>query len=65
VTLDGKTHPVTVSWSARRAGALLEAAGSIPVRFSTWRIRQPSGFGFFGSVAGHGTAEFLLILHRV
>ncbi len=64
LTVDGESHPVTVSWSARRAGTLLEAAGSIPVTFSTWRIGQPSGFGFLGSVAGHGVAEFLLILRR-
>jgi hypothetical protein len=28
----------------------------------TWGIKEPAGFGFLGSLADHGTAEFLLTL---
>jgi hypothetical protein len=48
----------------RRDGPVLEAAGSIPITFPTWGITQPGGFGILGSLADHGAAEFLLILHR-
>jgi hypothetical protein len=45
-------------------GTALQVAGSIPVTFSTWDITGPSGYGFLASLANHGVAEFLLILHR-
>jgi polyisoprenoid-binding protein YceI len=64
LTLRGVSHPVTVTISARRDGPVLQAAGSMPVAFATWGITQPGGFGFFGSLANHGVAEFLLVLHR-
>jgi hypothetical protein len=54
--------PVTVTLSARRDGAAIEAAGSLPVTFSDFRIAGPRGYGFLGSLASNGTAEFLLIL---
>jgi polyisoprenoid-binding protein YceI len=63
LTLRGMPHLVTFTISARRDGTALEATGSIPVTFSRWGITQPQGYGF-GSVASHGTAEFLLVLHR-
>lgn len=62
LTLNGTTRPVTVTLSARRDGAAIEAAGSLPVAFSGFRIAGPGGFGFLGSLASNGTAEFLLIL---
>jgi hypothetical protein len=64
LTLRGQTHSVEITLSARRDGALLRAAGSIPVTFSTWDIPNPQGYGPFGSIADHGTAEFLLVLQR-
>jgi hypothetical protein len=62
LTLNGTTRPVTVTLSARRDGTAIEAAGSLPVAFSGFRITGPGGYGFFGSLASNGTAEFLLIL---
>lgn len=62
LTLNGISRPVTVTLSARRAGTAIEAAGSLPVAFPDFRITGPGGFGFLGSLASNGTAEFLLIL---
>jgi len=36
--------------------------GSIPVALAAWHIKGPADFGFLGSMAGHGVAEFLLTL---
>jgi hypothetical protein len=44
---------------------VLQVAGSIPVSFAEWGIQGPGGAGFFGSLADHGSAEFLLTLHRL
>jgi len=63
--VNGVTRPVTVTISWRRDGAALEVTGTIPVAFTAWDIRGPAGYGFFGSLADHGVAEFLLTLHRV
>ena len=62
LTLNGLTRPVTVTLSARRDGTAIEAAGSLPVAFSGFGITGPGGYGFLGSLASDGTAEFLLIL---
>ena len=64
LTMNGVTHLVTATVSARRDGAALQAAGSIPVTFSAWGIKGPAGYGFFASLANHGTAEFLVSAHR-
>ncbi len=64
LTLHGTTRPVTVAMTARRDGAALQAAGTIPVTFANWGIKQPTGYGAIGSLADHGTAEFRLVLHR-
>ncbi len=64
LTMNGTTHLVYVTFSARRSGPLLQAAGSIPVPFPDWGVKRPAGFGFLGALADHGRAEFLLILHR-
>jgi polyisoprenoid-binding protein YceI len=64
LTLNGTTRPVTVTITARRAGTALQATGRIPVTFANWGIKQPTGYGPIGSLAGHGTADFVLVLHR-
>ena len=64
LTLRRTTRPVTVMISARRDGTALQAAGSIPITFSRWGITEPTSYGIVGSLASHGTAEFLLLLHR-
>jgi polyisoprenoid-binding protein YceI len=65
LTLHGVTRTVTVTLSARRDGATIEVAGSFPVALADWSITQPAGYGVLGSLADHGVAEFLLVLHRV
>ncbi len=62
--LRGVARPVTVTLTARRDGTALQAAGSIPVVFSQFGIVRPGGYGVFGSLADHGTAEFRLVLRR-
>jgi polyisoprenoid-binding protein YceI len=64
LAMHGASHPVTVTISARRDGSSLQAAGSIPVAFSRWGIKRPGGFGFLGSLANHGVAEFFLVLRQ-
>ncbi len=64
LTLHGVTRTVTVPLSARRDAANMEVAGSIPVTFADWGIAGPKGYGMLGSLADHGVAEFLLVLHR-
>ena len=64
LTMNGITRPVTATVTARRDGAALEAAGSIPVTFSAWDIKGPAGYGPIASLANHGTAEFLISAHR-
>jgi hypothetical protein len=53
---------VTVTVSARHDGTALQVTGSIPVALTAWHIKGPAGFGFLGSLSGHGVAEFLLTL---
>ena len=62
--MHGTSRLVTITISGRRNGPALQAAGSIPIAFSDWGIKGPAGYGVFGSLANHGTAEFLLLLHR-
>jgi hypothetical protein len=62
--LNGASRQVTFNVSGRRAGTTLQVAGSIPITFSSWDVRGPSGYGLLGSLANHGMAEFLLVLHR-
>jgi len=64
LTLHGVSRLVTMTLSARRAGPAIQAAGRVPVPFGAWQIRGPAGFGVLGSLADHGVAEFLLVLHR-
>ena len=62
LTVNGAVRPVTVTLSARRDGTTIEAAGSLPVAFADFHIAGPAGYGFLGSLASRGTAEFFLIL---
>lgn len=64
LTLRGITRAVTVTITARRDGTVLQAVGTIPVTFATWGITRRPGYGAIGSLADHGTAEFLLVLRR-
>ncbi len=64
LTLRGRTRDVTASLSARRDGSNIDVAGSIPITFSDWGMPQPTGFGPLGSLADHGSAEFLLVLRH-
>jgi hypothetical protein len=64
MTLRGRTHPMTITLTAHRDGALLRAAGSFPVAFADWGIAGPESYGPLGSLADHGTAEFFLTFHR-
>ena len=64
LAMNGISRLVTFTISGRRDGSAMQVAGSIPVTFSEWGIAAPKGYGLLGSLANHGTAEFLLILHR-
>lgn len=64
LTLRDVTRPVTITLSARRDGAAVEVAGSLPVAPAHWGITLPSGFGFLGGLSSTATAEFLLVLHK-
>jgi polyisoprenoid-binding protein YceI len=64
LAMHGASHQVTFAISGRRDGSELQATGSIPIAFSDWGIKGPAGSGFIASLAGHGVAEFLLVLHR-
>jgi len=63
LTLKGVTRPVTITVSARRDGAAVQVAGSLPVAAARWGITLPAGFGFLGGLSNEATAEFLLVLH--
>ncbi|MET8162594.1 YceI family protein [Sphaerisporangium sp. NPDC005289] len=64
LTLHGVTREVTTRLSARRDATDLRIAGSIPVAFADWGIARPVGVPFFGDLADHGVAEFLLVLRH-
>lgn len=64
LTLHGVTRTVTVPLSVRRDGTSIAVAGSVPVAFADYGITEPTGYGGLGSLADHGVAEFLLVLHR-
>jgi polyisoprenoid-binding protein YceI len=64
LTLHGVTRTITVPLSVRRDGASIDVAGSVPVPFANYGIAGPKGYGGLGSLADHGVAEFLLVLHR-
>jgi len=64
LTLHGITHTVAVPLAIRRDGTSIDVAGSIPVAFADYGITEPKGYGGLGSLANHGVAEFLIVLHR-
>ena len=63
LTPHGVTRTATVSLALRRDGANLDIAGQLPVAFTDYSLASPTGYGPIGSLADHGIAEFLLILH--
>jgi polyisoprenoid-binding protein YceI len=63
LTLHGVTRPITTAVTARRDAAGIAVTGSVPIRFADWNIGEPQGYGTLGSLADHGSAEFLLVLH--
>ena len=64
LAMHGTSRLVTFMISGRRDGPALQVAGTIPVTFSEWGIKGPKSYGFLGSLADHGVAEFLLVLRR-
>jgi polyisoprenoid-binding protein YceI len=64
LAMHGTSRLVTFTISARHDGALMQAAGAIPIEFSDWGIDRPQGYGSLASLADHGVAEFLLVLDR-
>jgi hypothetical protein len=64
LSMDGRTHLVSITVSGHRDGADLQVAGYVPVAFSAWGIGEPGGLGPLGSLADRGVAQFLLQLHR-
>jgi len=64
LTMHGIARSVAFPVSGRRAGPAIDVTGSIPVTFAAWGIKGPAGYGFIGSLADHGVAEFLLIMRR-
>jgi polyisoprenoid-binding protein YceI len=64
LTLHGVTRTVPVTLSIRRDGTSIDVAGSVPAAFADYGITGPEGYGLLGSLADHGVAEFLLVLHR-
>jgi polyisoprenoid-binding protein YceI len=58
LTLRGVTKPVTAQLTARRSGATISVAGSIPIIFSEWNIPNPSTPGV--TTQDNGVVEFLL-----
>ena len=59
LAMNGTSRPVTLTMLARFNGVEADIAGSIPVSFSDWGIKTPSG------LEDHGSAEFLLLLRWV
>jgi polyisoprenoid-binding protein YceI len=62
LTLHGTTKPVTFDLKARRNGAHIEVNGTIPVTFSDYGIKNPSGGP--AKVGNSGDLEFLLIFTK-
>lgn len=62
--LHGVTRTAVVTLSIRRDGTNIDVAGTVPVGFTDYNIAGPKGYGGLGSLADHGVAEFLVVLHR-
>jgi hypothetical protein len=58
LVMNGVSHPVTASLTARDDGNSLAVVGSIPILFSDWGIVAPWG------LEDHAAIKFLLILAR-
>jgi polyisoprenoid-binding protein YceI len=64
LTLRGVTRSITAALAVRRDAARIRVAGSVPIAFANYGLDRPKGYGAFGSLADHGTAEFLLVLRQ-
>jgi polyisoprenoid-binding protein YceI len=64
LAMHGISRPATFTITGRRDGSALQVAGTIPVTLAGWSIKAPANYGPIASLANHGTAEFLLILHQ-
>ena len=62
LTLRGTTKTVTVELQARRNGATIEVASSIPITFADWGIPNPSFGG--AQTEDHGEIELLLVFAK-
>jgi VCBS repeat-containing protein len=45
LTMNGSSHPVTITISGRRDGSALQAAGSIPITLSIVHVGHSAGGG--------------------
>jgi polyisoprenoid-binding protein YceI len=59
LTLHGVTQPITFKVSIERTASGLDALAEIPIKFSTWKIVNPSIAGFV-TTSNSGTLEVLL-----
>jgi polyisoprenoid-binding protein YceI len=59
LTLHGVTQPITFKVSIESTSSGLDALAEIPIKFSTWKIENPS-IGGFVTTANSGTLEVLL-----
>jgi polyisoprenoid-binding protein YceI len=64
LTLHGITRTITVTMSVHPDGTGIDVAGALPVAFADYDLTKPRGYGSIGSLADHGTAEFLLLLRH-
>ncbi|BCY09777.1 YceI family protein [Actinoplanes sp. L3-i22] len=64
LTLHGVTRTITAVVTAQRDASRLVVTGSVPIRFADWNLAGPKGYGALGSLADHGTAEFLFFLQE-
>jgi polyisoprenoid-binding protein YceI len=60
LTLHGVTQPITFKVSIERTSSGLDALAEIPIKFSSWKIANPS-IGGFVTTATSGTLEVLLV----
>ena len=62
LTMHGTTREITFELKALRSGSQLQALGTIPITFSDYGIKDPSGGP--AQVGDNGDLEFLLIFSR-
>ncbi len=62
LTLRGAAHAVSATVQVRRDGAAVDVSGVIAVDLAAWGVGPFEDAGPLGSIADHGSAEFLLVL---